>query len=283
MQAHNSEGDVRRNDGSSHTFVTRLREYVRGFLCLPRHTPVTTAGETTRGREPVVGGREPAVGSHEPIVGSHEPVVGGQEPAVGGQESVVEGRDPTIRGQDPVIGRQDLVTIGGQDPVIGGHEPVIGGHEPVVGGHKPVVGGPIPGIEIVDQREEEVNVHEDFVPYIVSRPIPEGKMLKKVIITVVSKDQGWSDYPDDHDTYRGSWTWFELSVGPPKDSSERWSCEVVRNLHAHGSFKEHTVEIWDEELYERANSGDVLTVWALARYPGWVNTVKKVEIRYTVE
>jgi hypothetical protein len=26
--------------------------------------------------------------------------------------------------------------------------------------------------------------------------------LKKVVITVVSKDQGWSSYPDDHGTYR---------------------------------------------------------------------------------
>jgi hypothetical protein len=140
-----------------------------------------------------------------------------------------------------------------------------------------------PGTEITDQREEEVNVRDDCVPYVVSRPIPEGKTLRKVVITVVSKDQGWSSFPSDHGTYRGSWTWFELSIGSSKDSEEKWRGEVVRNLHARDSFKKHTIEISDGELYEKAKSGDVLTVWALARYPGWRNTVKKVKIRYVVE
>ena len=144
----------------------------------------------------------------------------------------------------------------------------------------------MPGDEIVDKREEEVSVRDGEVSYLISRPIPEGKTLKKVVITVVSKDQGWSSFFIDQGTYRNSWTWFELSVGPPKDSGEegeKWRGEVVRNLHAHDSFKKHTIEISDEELYEKAKSGDVLTVWALARYPGWRNTVKKVEVRYVVE
>jgi len=57
----------------------------------------------------------------------------------------------------------------------------------------------------------------------------------------------------------------------------------VRNLHAHREFKEHTIEILDRKLYETAESGDVLTVWALAKFPSWVNTVKRVTIRYVVE
>jgi len=134
---------------------------------------------------------------------------------------------------------------------------------------------------IIDQREEVLRVSEDSIPYLISRPIPVGKTLKKVVITVISKDQGWSDHQSDHDTYRNSWTWFELSVG--SDSGERWRGEVVRNLHAHGDFKEHTIQISDGELYEKAKSGDVLTVWALAKSAGWENTVKKVKIRYIVE
>jgi len=146
--------------------------------------------------------------------------------------------------------------------------------------HIPATEGPKPET-LTDQREETVRVSNDSVPYLVSRPIPAGKTLKKAIITVISKDQGWSSYQDDHGTYRNSWTWFELSVG--SGSGEKWRGEVVRNLHAHGEFKEHTVEITSEELYEKAESGDVLTVWALARFPGWKNTIKKVKIRYTVE
>jgi len=138
------------------------------------------------------------------------------------------------------------------------------------------------GTEIIDQREEEVSVRDGNIPYLVSLPIPQDKTLRKVIVTIVSKDQGWSKYLHDHGTYRNSWTWFELSVGPSKDS-EKWRGEVVRNLHAHGEFKEHTVEISDGELYERARSGDVLTVWVIARYRDWKNTVKKVTIRYVVE
>ena len=153
----------------------------------------------------------------------------------------------------------------------------------IVGRREVVAEKPAPGTEIIDQREEKVTVHDDCVPYIVSRPIPEGKTLRKVIITVVSKDQGWSNYPDDYGTYRNSWTWFDLSVGPSGDSGEKWRGAVVRNLHAHNGFKEHTIDISDSGLYEKAESGDVLTVWALAKSPGWVNTVKKVTIRYFVE
>ena len=143
---------------------------------------------------------------------------------------------------------------------------------------------PTPGIEVVDQREEVVRVHNGKVPYLVSRPIPEGKILRKVIITIISKDQGHSKWKEYQGTYYESWTWFELSVGQPsRDSEEKWRGQVVKNLHAHGEFKEHTIEMSDKGLYEKAKSGDVLTVWAHARFPSWVNTVKKVTIRCVVE
>ena len=57
---------------------------------------------------------------------------------------------------------------------------------------------------------------------------------------------------------------------------------MIRNLHAHDDFKEHTVEVADGKLYEKVKSGDVL-VWALARHPGWENTVKNVTMRYVVD
>ena len=143
---------------------------------------------------------------------------------------------------------------------------------------------PTPGTEIVVQREAEVIVRNSRIPYIASQPIPEGKTLRKVIITVVSKDQGWSNYLEDYGTYRNSWTWFELSVGSPsKDSRERWRDVVVTNIHADSGFKEHSVEISDGELYEKVKSGYVLTVWALAKFPGWTNTVKKATMRYVLE
>jgi len=143
---------------------------------------------------------------------------------------------------------------------------------------------PKPETVFVDQREETIYVSDDSVSYLTSKPIPHGKKLAKVVITIVSKDQGWSSYPMDDGTYRNSWTWFELSVGSPSEApGEKWRGEVVRNLHAHGEFKEHTIKISNKGLYEKAESGDVLTVWAHARFPGWRNTVKKVTIRYVLE
>ena len=153
-----------------------------------------------------------------------------------------------------------------------------------IGKHKIAVEKPASGTEHIAQRKEEVVVRDGRVPYVVSPPIPGGKKLRKVVITVVSKDQGWSNYLEDYGTYRNSLTWFELSLGSrSKDSEDKWRGLVVKNLHAHGDFKKHTVEIVDRELYERALSGDVLTVWALAKSTGWKNTVKKVKIRYFIE
>ena len=45
----------------------------------------------------------------------------------------------------------------------------------------------------------------------------------------------------------------------------------------------YTIEMLDRELYEKAESGDVLTVWALAKFSGWTNTVKKATLRDVVE
>jgi hypothetical protein len=107
---------------------------------------------------------------------------------------------------------------------------------------------------------------DDCIAHLVSLPIPKGRTLRKVMVTIVSKDQGRSSYQAGHGTYRNSLTWFELSVGPSKDS-ERW-CGEVRNPHAHDEFKDHTIEVLDGELYEAVKSGDVLAVRAPARYPG---------------
>lgn len=155
----------------------------------------------------------------------------------------------------------------------------------IAGKLKPAVEKSTPGLNFTARREEEVTVrgNPNSVPYIISRPIPRGKKLRKVVITIVSKDQGWTDYPEDYCTYRNSRTWFELSVSAPSNNSrERWRGLVVRNLHAYGDFKEHTIEMSDEGLYAKARGGNILTVWAHAGSPPWTNTVKKVEIRWFV-
>ena len=153
----------------------------------------------------------------------------------------------------------------------------------IIDKHEETVKDRKPETVIIDKREETIKVSNDSISYLTSRPIPRGQVLRKVVITVVSRDQGWSSHADDHGAYRNSWIWFELSVrSPSEDSVEKWRGEVVRNLHAHSDFKEHTIQMTDGELYEKAESGDVFTVWALAGYPGWVNTVKKITIQLPV-
>ena len=91
-----------------------------------------------------------------------------------------------------------------------------------------------------------------------------------------------------------SWTLFELSLGSSKCSTgnkgekggEGTSCEKwrgnVANYHDAYDLSSRT-KISDSELCEKAESGDVLTVWVSSRSTGWVITVKKVRIQAFLE
>jgi len=128
---------------------------------------------------------------------------------------------------------------------------------PMVSVFEDLLGRVGPETVLVVQSEEIINISDGSVSYLTSEPIPSGKRLKKVVVTVVSKDQGWSSFPDDHGTYRGSWTWFELSVGPPSaESGERWRGEVVRNLHAHRSSRS-TPSRFRTEAYTRRRRAEM--------------------------
>lgn len=58
---------------------------------------------------------------------------------------------------------------------------------------------------MIDKCEEILHVSGDSVPYLVSQLIPSGKALKKVMIAVISKDQGWLSSLSDHSMYQNSW------------------------------------------------------------------------------
>jgi hypothetical protein len=132
--------------------------------------------------------------------------------------------------------------------------------------------------------------------------------VRKVVFTVESQDQGWSDFPQDHGTEQGSWTWFEAAVREPNQpvyqdllrarqdinhNEQRrdemleppQGREVCRNVHAGREWRRKSVA-WgvsdeDEEIREwigHLSRGQVvdLTVWA--RYPGWRNRVRSAQI-----
>ena len=119
------------------------------------------------------------------------------------------------------------------------------------------------------------------VRFLRSLPIQGGEFthpLRRVVISTDSKDQGWSSYPETQGTREGSWTWFELSLDDGGTDDEMVRVEVVRNIHAGQRFEKHRAVIEDERILKQAKKGDRLSVWARAMYPGWVNSVRSVDI-----
>jgi len=112
---------------------------------------------------------------------------------------------------------------------------------------------------------------------IVPQHIPRGA-IRRIRFITESRDQGWSSYPEDHGTYRGSWTWFETGIRgldasntedqatllQPVDCQHRNALDVehrqlcmqdvtrykygsrsiATNIHAGVDFAKHVVE-WD--------------------------------------
>jgi len=119
------------------------------------------------------------------------------------------------------------------------------------------------------------------VRYLQSDPIVGGDFtypLRRLVITTVSKDQGWSSYPETQGTREGSWTWFELTLDDGKTGGEIVRVEIVRNIHAGSEFERYQAVIEDERILGQAKKGDTLSVWARAMYPGWCNHVRSVQI-----
>ncbi|KAI0264025.1 hypothetical protein BC834DRAFT_885160 [Gloeopeniophorella convolvens] len=117
-------------------------------------------------------------------------------------------------------------------------------------------------------------------------PIPHPERVMKVVIRTESHDQGWSSYPEDHGTYNNSWTWFELQISRDESVTGRegvvpdvpgW--RICTNRHARVDWQ--VVEVVldrTNEVVSGLRPGDRLGVVAKARYPGWVNDVRRAEI-----
>jgi len=118
--------------------------------------------------------------------------------------------------------------------------------------------------------------------YLTTLPLSEGHFrhpLRQVVITTVSKDQGWSsDNRRYHGTREASWTWFELTLESQETGEEKYRTEIVRNIHAGAEMVEYRRCINDPRLLELAEKGDTLSVWVRAMFPGWVNYVSSVVI-----
>ncbi|KAL1407354.1 hypothetical protein Q8F55_006776 [Vanrija albida] len=102
---------------------------------------------------------------------------------------------------------------------------------------------------------------------------------RAVVITTLSKDQGWANEQRLYGRYEGSWTWFQVALlrdGVEVPGSRH---DVQRNVTAGQHFKEHrTVLGASHPLLKAAREGDRIVLYARAMYPGWVNYVRKASI-----
>ncbi|KAJ5387099.1 hypothetical protein N7509_009640 [Penicillium cosmopolitanum] len=125
---------------------------------------------------------------------------------------------------------------------------------------------------------------KDKPPYLTSEPIQSfNTHVREIKVIIWSHDQGFSSYPEDHGTFKNSWTWFELEIErPPK--SLRFEDPVATNMHACKEFQCH-MKVFSGEGSDEANgliktlqTGDRVSIIPMARFPGWRNYVREASI-----
>ncbi|CAL1703640.1 unnamed protein product [Somion occarium] len=115
----------------------------------------------------------------------------------------------------------------------------------------------------------------------------EGTSVRRIVFTTKSHDQGFSNDPEHHGTYRWSHTWFEAgasrsgSEGSPEEFLARQ--HIQTNVHGSRISRVHT-NIWDssapdkKEWLSALRPGDEILLIPRAEYPAWVNYVEFLQI-----
>lgn len=107
-----------------------------------------------------------------------------------------------------------------------------------------------------------------------------AKLLRQVVFTMRSNDQGWSSYPHDRGTFENSWTWFDAAVESKNADSlnMRWH-RLQNNKHAVAKPESYTIPLLrGEGIFDDLKAGDQILLVACARYGGWVNNIKAAGI-----
>ncbi|MCJ1263962.1 hypothetical protein MMC22_003833 [Lobaria immixta] len=107
-----------------------------------------------------------------------------------------------------------------------------------------------------------------------------ARLLRQVVFTIRSNDQGWSSYPTDHGTFENSWTWFDAAVESQNADSlhMRWH-RLQANKHAVRKSESYTIPLLrGEGILDDLKVGDQILLVACARYGGWVNNIKAAGI-----
>lgn len=128
------------------------------------------------------------------------------------------------------------------------------------------------------------------------------RLLRKVIFTMRSHDQGWSSFPASH----GTWSWFEAAVATksveavqeahdesnslvarmrdgdfpiPLDSPNVRRHRIQSNRHAVREAEHYRITIdRGQEILDDLKVGDQILLIACARYGGWMNIIEDAGI-----
>lgn len=146
------------------------------------------------------------------------------------------------------------------------------------------------------------------VPVLYTRPFSarEVGLLRKILFTFRSRDQGFCSRPDE-----GSWSWFEAGLAQPPgtdedgqdedDDTAEWTgsygwteewlerhekrlenqprYKIQTNKQASTDPEDYTIELTDEhELVQRVSEGNRVILWACADFPAWENRVYEAKI-----
>ena len=117
---------------------------------------------------------------------------------------------------------------------------------------------------------------------------------RKLVIVTHSRDQGWSSYPDDQGTRRGSWTWVNLQLQQQQQrggNHEQLYCtRLVTNIHAGEDWErtervfsqgDTTLDVLASALEDNDGSGSAVTInlYTHSCYPGWNCRMNGAEVR----
>lgn len=114
-------------------------------------------------------------------------------------------------------------------------------------------------------------------------------LIRRIVFTYSSKDQGWSSYSSDHGTYRNSWTWFEAGLRKHAEEEEEKVSSTDQmqhrhrlhcNRHAGWETEDYQFVVeGDHPLLKNMQAGDEVVLWALAKFGGWENFVQGAAIQ----
>ncbi|KAK4056759.1 hypothetical protein OIO90_002311 [Microbotryomycetes sp. JL221] len=144
--------------------------------------------------------------------------------------------------------------------------------------------------------QEKIHVHAGLSGDLKSRavllspPLRPGATetpVRRLIVTITSRDQGFSSFLQFHGTRQNSSSWFELAIvrstKDPITGSELNEIierqQLIYNIHASTDFNTSQVVLnRGHPCVDSAMTGDRWAVFAMVQYPMWSNLVNACQL-----